>query len=135
MDTFKTKDPNAVKAIIGPIVKYFEKEEIKDYEPEHLLKWLRYNIGNPMIGVWICIDNDETKGFAIAMMQAGLDREYVIVSHIYAEVPEIESDFLQKIEDWSRKYGIQDIRAITKHPKRWKDYGYVVSEHILRREL
>ena len=135
MEVFKTKDPNTVKVLIELMDKYFKKEEIDDYRPEHLLKWLRHNIGNPLIGVWVAINGEGANGFCIAMMQPGLDKEYVVVSHIYADVEEIESQFLHEVESWSNKYGITDVKAVTKHPKRWKDYGFVVSEHVLKREL
>ena len=136
MKIIKTKDPNSIKFLVNKIQELIDKEKIEEYNKSMFLKWLRQNISNPILGLWIAIEEYEDKpgfdvlGFIIASIQANLMEEYITISQILGS-EEVEKALIEKVEVWARENGISKIMTNSRFPKRWKDYGFKLDYHIL----
>jgi len=139
MKIIKTKDPNSIKFIHEKIQELIDKEEVTEYNRSMFLKWLRDNISNPILGLWIAIEELEDHGFnvlgfVIASIQSNLMEEYINVSQILGD-EEVEKALMEKVENWAKDNGIQKSMMNSRHPKRWKDRGWKVDYHILSKEV
>jgi hypothetical protein len=140
MKIVKTKDPNSIKFLNEKIQEYLTKEEIKEYDKRSFLKWLRFSITIPTTGVWICMDDTEPDnikilGYIIVTTQQTLSSEHVFIVQLFGDTEEIEKDLLTTVEKWSKEIGINDIKTITLFPKKWKDKGFEVKEHLVTKEV
>jgi len=140
----KTKDP----AIIKYLLPYFEKlisKSREDYSVESFVKWLRWSISNPLIGVWVLvrqgnklIKNDTRPiGYAIATINSNLEEEYVNVSHLYSEDKKMTMKLLATVEDWAKEHGINKMGGVTKRePKAWeRKFGYKLLSYNMVKEI
>jgi hypothetical protein len=135
MKIVKTKDQNAIQFLVEPIKKFIEKDEIIEYTHEAFIKWLRYSISIPSIGVWLVQNDDKIIGFAIANIQSTLDHEFVNITQLFGEQEEIEYELINKISEWSKKNGIKIVLTSSKFPKKWKRMGFEIEAHTLKMEV
>ena len=139
MKIVKTKDPNSIKFINEKVQELIEKESVIEYNKSLFLKWLRQNISNPLMGFWIAIEEKEESsdfnvlGFIVASIQSNLMKEYINISQILGS-EEVEKALLEKIDTWAKENGIDEIMTTSRHPKRWKDYGFEIDYHILSKK-
>ena len=140
MKIFKTKDHAVIKYIFGKIQEYIDKESVVEYNQQAFVKWLRYSIANPFIGIWVCTDDEaETEerilGYIIVMIQQSLTAEHCTIVHLFGDTEEIENSLLETAEKWVKENGINKILTTTFYPKKWKTKGFEVKEHLLVKEV
>jgi hypothetical protein len=137
----KTKDPSAIKYIAPLVIDSIKRDEITDYDMKAFVMWLRANISNPTIGTWVALKEEEDKpleaiGFAVAIVQQNLMREFVNISQLFGD-SETEQLLFDAILKWTQEEACVYMVLITsKHPKKWKDeFGFEVVNHVLSKEV
>ena len=139
MKIVKTKDPNSIKFINDKVQDLIEKEGITEYNKNLFIKWLRQSMSNPFVGFWIAVEEKEESvdfnvlGFIVASIQSNLMKEYINISQILGS-EEVEKALLEKVDNWAKENGIDEIMTTSRHPNRWKNYGFEVDYHILSKK-
>lgn len=136
----KTKDPSVIRFLLEPMQDFIEKEEMDEYDLSAFIKWLRQNIANPLVGLWIAVKEEKVFGYCITRIHTSLlgeyVNEYVDITQIYGLEEKIEDEFLDIISKWAKKYGINKVAMHSKHPKRrWLKEGFVVKSHLMSKEV
>jgi hypothetical protein len=142
MKILKAKDANSIRFLNLKIQEYIGKEEIKEYDKKSFIKWLRMMISSPLLGVWVCVEENEepeteekVSGYIIVMIQQSLNSEHVNIIQLFGDTEEIENELLSHATNWTKNNGITEIKTITLHPKKWKDIGFEVKEHLVTKEV
>ncbi|HBH13822.1 MAG TPA: hypothetical protein DDX29_12050 [Clostridiales bacterium] len=135
MKIIKTKDLKAIPFLIEPIKKFIERDNITEYDFESFLRWLRFNIYMPPVGVWIAQNEDKIVGYAIANIQTTLNSEFINVTQLYGEQEEVEFELIDNVREWAKKNALSIVLTSTKFPKKWKRMGFEVESHTLKMEV
>ena len=132
MNVFKTKDHLLIKALAPKIKEYMEKEE---YEQrfESVIRWLRNNLNNYYVSVWIATDDENNVlGYLLGNILNNLDSEYFNTLQLFGETEEIEKALLEEAIKWGKEYQLFDYRVSSKKQERWEKYGFKINEYQLK---
>jgi len=134
MEIIKTKDHLSIKLLAQRIKLYMEKEGC-DPSPDTIIQWVRANLQNPFVNIWIAQEEDEVVGYCITNIQQLLDREVLNISHLDGDTEEIEKEILSVVEKWAKDFSIKYVGVFTKITDRWTGYGFEIKEHKMMKEI
>jgi hypothetical protein len=135
MKIIKTKDQSVIIYINEKIKQYIEREEIKEYDSQLFIKWLRPSLTAFNIAVWVALEEDKCLGYLIVQVNPTFTYEKLNIISLFGDTPEIEAKLLEGAEVWAKSNGIKICQTSTFHPKKWKDRGFQVVEHLLTKEI
>jgi hypothetical protein len=135
MKIIKTKDHSVIAYINDKIQQYIEREEIKEYNVQLFVKWLRTSLMSPFLAIWICVEESKCLGYIIVQITQTLTEEKLTICQLFGDTEEIENKLLEGASVWAKNNGIRLSQVSTFHPKKWKDKGFEVKEHLLTKEL
>jgi len=131
MEITRTKDVNVVKFIKPIVAKFIESEKVDYFDATKLLQHLRKAIQTPNYMVWVSSENDEINGILVGSVLSSLKGDYMMIPCFFGETQEIEKALVEKAKEWTNENSLSEITIMTKFPKRFKDYGFDVAEHLL----
>jgi hypothetical protein len=130
----KTKDHLLIKVLATKIKNYVEKEQ-SGVSPDIIIRWVRANLLNPFMAIWIAQEEENIVGFCIANIQQLLDKEILNIVQLDGNTPEIEKEILDVVSKWAKDYSIKTLSIITKKPDRWSGLDFNMSEFQMTKEL
>ena len=132
MNIVKTKDPVVIKFIGERIVKFINDNEVVEYDTDSFIRWLRINLGSPfVIAVVAKNDEDAIIGHCIAMIIQTLGNERLEILQFSGDTEEVEKELFSYVQNWSKELFVKRISIMTKYPKKWKDFGFELTTHVL----
>lgn len=135
MKIIKTKDQSVIIYINDKIKECIERDEIKEYNSQLFVKWLRTALLNPFYQVWVALEEEKCLGYIITQLTQTLTQEKLSIVQLFGDTPDVEAKLLEGAEVWAKNNGINQCQTSTFHPKKWKDRGFKVVEHLLTKEI
>lgn len=98
-------------------------------EPEKVVEWLRDNLPDPQVGVFVSIgDNAQLSGIMIASVRTGVFSLLPWILYIFSDHREATQDLCLACQEWFREHGFDRCYAFNTSHK--EDQGF---EHVAKR--
>jgi hypothetical protein len=131
MDIVKTKDPNIIKFIGERINKFIVDNDVKDYTADTFINWLRVSVTSPYVCVVVAKEEDNVIGYCVCTIIQTFGGERLEIVQFAGDTEETEKELFSYVQNWSKELFIKRISIMTKFPKKWKDFGFELTTHVL----
>ena len=135
MEVMRTRDPRVVKYVKALVTKFIETEKIEEFDAPKFLQYLRKAIQTPNCFVWVGVEGEDVIGIVVGNVLGSLAGDYVMLSCYFAESDEILSKIFDSVAEWTSENNMNKNVLMTKFPKKFKNMGFEVKEHLLEKVI